>query len=107
MITGYSHFVQLAESLQWDERAIDLTEDVEAWPKLEDTERERAHGMIAGFCVAELAVAGHLGNFQVAATVDDKRAAVFQAQARDEARHARFFDRIATEVVGVPGDNPR
>ena len=26
-------------------------------------------------------------------------------RARDEARHARFFDRIATEVAGVPGAN--
>jgi ribonucleoside-diphosphate reductase beta chain len=107
MITGYSHFVQLAESLQWDETTIDLTADVEAWPKLEDAERERAHGLIAGFCIAEMAVSGHLGNFEAAATVDDAMTAVFQAQARDEARHARFFDRIAAEVVRVPGENPK
>ena len=27
MITGYDHFVQLADSLQWDEKAIDFSAD--------------------------------------------------------------------------------
>jgi ribonucleoside-diphosphate reductase beta chain len=30
-------------------------------------------------------------------------AACFRAQARDERRHARFFDRVAAEVAAVPG----
>ena len=107
MITGYQHFVQLAESLQWDEKDIDLTADVEAWSKLEDAESETIFGLIAGFCVAEQAVAEHLVPFQGAATVDDSMAAVFRSQARDEARHARFFDRVAAEVIGVPGTYPR
>jgi ribonucleoside-diphosphate reductase beta chain len=106
MITGYHHFVTLADSLQWDETAIDLAADVEAWPKLADDENEQVFGLIAGFCIAEAAVAGHLGSFQDAASVDDSMAACFRAQARDEARHARFFDRVAAEVIGVPGDYP-
>lgn|SRR5690625_2303846 len=103
MITGYSHFVQLADSLQWDENAIDLGPDSEAWPMLDDAERERILGLIAGFCIGENSVAGHLDSFQAAATVDDWMEACFQAQARDEARHARFFDRVAAEVAAVPG----
>lgn len=107
MITGYQHFVQLAESLQWDEAALDLTEDARAWSKLTETESERLFGLVAGFCIAEAAVAVHLGSFQEAATVEDSMAACFRSQARDEARHARFFDRVAAEVVGVPGENAR
>ena len=105
MITGYGHFVQLAETLQWDETAIDLSADIEAWPKLEDEESERVLGLLAGFVVGETSVAKHLGSFESVATVDDSMAGCFRSQARDEARHARFFDRVVTEVAGVPGAN--
>lgn len=105
MITGYGHFAQLAESLQWDETAIDLTADVEAWPKLEQDEYDQVLGLLAGFCIGETSVATHLTSFHAAASTDDRMAEVFQAQARDEARHARFFDRVVREVAGVPGEN--
>lgn len=106
-LTGYSHFVQLADSLQWDEKEIDLSADVEAWGRITDAEREQLFGLIAGFCIAEHAVAEHLVPFEGAATVDDHMAGAFRSQARDEARHARFFDRVAAEVLGVPGQYPR
>ena len=102
MITRYDSFVILAESLQWDEAAIDFAPDKRAWPALDDTENAQVLGLIAGFCIAESAVSGHLGSFQAAAP-DDSVAACFRAQARDEHRHARFFDRVATEVAAVPG----
>jgi ribonucleoside-diphosphate reductase beta chain len=105
MITGYGHFVQLAESLQWDETTIDLSTDIESWTKLEDSEYDQILGLIAGFCVGETSVATHLTSFRGAASTDDMMAEVFAAQARDEARHARFFDRVVSEVVGVPGKN--
>jgi ribonucleoside-diphosphate reductase beta chain len=105
MITGYGHFVQLADSLQWDETAIDLSTDIEAWPKLEDEENEQVLGLLAGFVVGETSVATHLGSFETVASVDDSMAACFRSQARDEARHARFFDRVVSEVAGVPGSN--
>ncbi|MEJ2860422.1 ribonucleotide-diphosphate reductase subunit beta [Actinomycetospora flava] len=105
MITGYGHFAQLAESLQWDENAIDLTADTEAFPKLDQDEYDQVLGLLAGFCIGETSVATHLTSFHAAASSDDKMAEVFQAQARDEARHARFFDRVVREVCGVPGAN--
>src|SRR3954463_10014408 len=105
MITGYGHFVQLAESLQWDETTIDLSTDIESWTKLEDSEYDQILGLLAGFCVGETSVALHLGSFQSKATVDDAMAGCFESQARDEARHARFFDRVVSEVVGIPGKN--
>ncbi len=102
MSARYDTFVILAESLQWDEATIDFAPDKAAWPALDDTENARVLGLIAGFCIAESAVSGHLGSFQAAAS-DDSVAACFRAQARDEHRHARFFDRVAAEVAAVPG----
>ena len=103
MITGYGHFAQLAESLQWDETTVDLSTDIESWTKLEDSEYDQILGLLAGFCVGETSVATHLTSFRAAASTDDMMAEVFAAQARDEARHARFFDRVVREVCGVPG----
>jgi ribonucleoside-diphosphate reductase beta chain len=102
MFTRYDSFVILAETLQWDEATIDFASDQAAWPTLDDTENVRVLALIAGFCIAESAVSGHLGSFQAAAS-DDWVAACFRAQARDEHRHARFFDRVAAEVAAVPG----
>ena len=102
MFTRYDSFVNLAETLQWDEATIDFAPDKAAWPVLDDTEKAQVLGLIAGFCIAESAVSGHLGSFQAAAS-DDWVAAAFRAQARDEHRHARFFDRVAAEVAAVPG----
>lgn len=102
MITGYGHFAQLAESLQWDETAIDLSADRAAWPQLTEAENAQVLGLIAGFVVAENAVSTQLGAYQMVAC-DESMKKVFQAQIRDEARHARFFDLVCAEVVGVPG----
>jgi ribonucleoside-diphosphate reductase beta chain len=102
MSARYDTFVILAESLQWDEAAIDFTPDIQAWPVLGDGDSAQVLGLIAGFCIAESAVSGHLDAFQAAAS-DDSVAACFRAQARDEHRHARFFDRVAAEVAAVPG----
>ena len=105
MITGYDNFVQLAESLQWDEMDIDFSADREAWPQLTDAENAKVLGLIAGFVIAETSVSRQLASYQAAAS-DDSMAAAFRAQARDEARHARFFDLVCAEVAGVPGANP-
>jgi ribonucleoside-diphosphate reductase beta chain len=104
MLTRYDNFVILAESLQWDEATIDFAADASAWPALGDTDRTQLLGLIAGFCIAESAVSWHIGSFEAAAT-DDLVAACFRAQARDEHRHARFFDRVAAEVAAIPGDD--
>jgi len=102
MFTRYDTFVILADTLQWDETTIDFAADKAAWPALEDSERARVLRLTAGFSIAESAVSGHLGSFQAAAS-DDWVAACFRAQARDEHRHARFFDRVAAEVADVRG----
>ena len=68
--------------------------------------------LLAGFCVAEDAVAEHLTPFADAARGDtlasqeSLMAWVFFLQRRDEQRHARLFDRIGEEVLGLPGATP-
>ena len=96
-------FSRLVARLQWDARAIDLTADAGAWPELPDERRERLTTLLAGFRVAEDAVAEHLAPFGDAAK-NSLVAWVLYLQRRDEQRHAVMFDRIAAEVLKLPGD---
>jgi ribonucleoside-diphosphate reductase beta chain len=105
VIAGYPHFLGLASRLQWDAETIDLDADAAAWPGLDPDLRARLLALIAGFCVGERAVATDLAPF-AAAAADPAMAACFRAQERDEQRHARFFDRLAAEVVGIDGETP-
>jgi ribonucleoside-diphosphate reductase beta chain len=104
-------FSRVVARLQWDAAAIDLGPDARAWPELPEEQRARLTTLLASFCVAEQAVAEQLmpyGNAAKATTMASEEslvAWVFFLQRRDEARHARLFDRIAAEVLQLPGDN--
>jgi ribonucleoside-diphosphate reductase beta chain len=99
-LAGYAHLIRAAERLQWDDAALDLAADVPAFAALPPADRERLRALLAGFSVAEAAVAAHLGPFADAAE-DPDLARAFALQAVDEARHARFFARAAA-VFGAP-----
>lgn len=101
-LAGYAHFLRAAEALQWDERDIDLALDRDAWSTVPEGLTQRLTALVAGFCIAEARVADELAPFCAAAASEDA-AACFRAQRRDEERHARFFDRVAREVLNVPG----
>jgi ribonucleoside-diphosphate reductase beta chain len=107
-----SFFSKVVARLQWNPEAIDLTPDARAWPRLPAERRRRLMTLLAGFCVAEDAVSEHITPFADAAreatlaSQESLVAWVFFLQRRDEDRHARLFDRIAAEVLGVPGDTP-
>lgn len=101
MLAGYDHLLRAAQRLRWEETTIDLAADREAALALPWGQRDQLERLIAGFCVAESAVAEHLAPFAVAAADDDLLAACFAAQADDEARHARFFVRVAQEVLDL------
>jgi ribonucleoside-diphosphate reductase beta chain len=102
-----STYSQIVAKLQWEPAAIDLTKDAEAWPGLPDARRERLTTLLAGFRVAEDAVAEHLTPFADRAEhVDTMMMWIFFLQRRDEDRHALFFDRVAAEVLKLPGDTP-
>ena len=105
-------FSRTVARLQWDPAAIDLTPDARAWPELLSERRGRLMTLLAGFCVAEDAVAEELTPFSGAAreatltSQENLMAWVFFLQRRDEQRHARLFDRLGAEVLGLPGDTP-
>jgi ribonucleoside-diphosphate reductase beta chain len=105
-------FSRIVARLQWSPEAIDLAPDARAWPGLPDERRARLTTLLAGFCVAEEAVAEHLTPFADAArgsklmSQESLMAWVFFLQRRDEQRHARLFDRIGAEVLRLPGDAP-
>jgi ribonucleoside-diphosphate reductase beta chain len=105
-------FSKTVARLQWDPRAIDLAPDARAWPGLPDERRRRLTTLIAGFCVAEEAVSEHLEPFDAVAKRSSLASAetlvawVFFLQRRDEQRHALIFDRIAAEVLELPGATP-
>ena len=105
-------FSRLVARLQWNPAAIDLTPDARAWPELPDERRGRLMTLLAGFCVAEDAVAEQLTPFADAArqatlvSQESLMAWVFFLQRRDEQRHALLFDRIAAEVLGCPAPTP-
>jgi ribonucleoside-diphosphate reductase beta chain len=105
-------FSRVAARKQWDAAAIDLGPDTSAWAKLPDERRRRLMTILAGFRVAEDAVAQNLTPFVVAAnretlaSQESLMAWTFSLQRRDEERHARLFDRIAAELLELPGETP-
>ncbi len=107
-----SFFSKVVARLQWNPAAIDLTRDARAWPELPAERRRRLMTLFAGFCVAENAVSEHITPFAdvareaTLASQESLVAWVFFLQRRDEDRHALFFDRIAAEVLGLPGATP-
>ena len=105
-------FSRVAARKQWDAAAIDFAPDARAWEELPDERRQRLTTLLAGFRVGEDAVAEQLTPFVAAAnretlaSQESLMAWTFTLQRRDEERHARFFDRIAAEVLRLPGETP-
>jgi ribonucleoside-diphosphate reductase beta chain len=105
-------FSRVAARKQWDAAAIDFAPDARAWEELPDERRQRLMTLLAGFRVGEDAVAEQLTPFVAAAnreTLASQESLMgwtFTLQRRDEERHARFFDRIAAEVLRLPGEAP-
>jgi ribonucleoside-diphosphate reductase beta chain len=96
-------FSRVVAKLQWDEQRIDLAPDAEAFRAMPDERREKLTRILAGFRVADDAVSTNLEPFGPAAN-NSLIAWVVFLQKRDEKRHARFFDRVAAEVLGLPGE---
>src|SRR5690349_11274155 len=103
-------FSKLVARLQWDPSAVDLTGDAREWAELPPERRGRLLKVLAGFEVGEGQVADQIGPYADAArkaslaSQESLMAWVFFLQRRDEARHTQFFDRVAAEVLGLPGD---
>jgi ribonucleoside-diphosphate reductase beta chain len=103
MLAGYAHLLAAARRLQWDADTIDLRGEPAVLAGLTDQTRATLIELVAGFCVAERAVAVELAPWITAAGRDRDEpltAQCFAVQAGDEARHARFFERVWTEALG-------
>jgi ribonucleoside-diphosphate reductase beta chain len=106
-------FSRRVARLQWNPAAIDLSRDAGAWADLPAERRDRLTTLLAGFCVAEDAVAETLTPFADAAreaelaSQESLMAWVFFLQRRDEERHSKFFDRVGAEVLGLEGATPQ
>jgi ribonucleoside-diphosphate reductase beta chain len=102
-------FSRLVARLHWNPAAIDLAPDAREWQELPEERRDRLTALLAGFCVAEDAVAEQLTPYADAArqatlmSQESLMAWVFFLQRRDEQRHAALFDRIGAEVLALPG----
>lgn len=104
VLAGYDHLLAAARRLQWDAEAIALARDRAALGALDASTRARLRTLVAGFVVAEHAVAAELEPFVAAAAELDPDPCArecFATQARDERRHARWFDRLAGELFGL------
>jgi ribonucleoside-diphosphate reductase beta chain len=105
-------FSRLVARLQWNPAAIDFAPDARQWAELPAERRDRLLAILAGFVVAEDAVAEQLTPFADVArqgtlvSQESLMAWVFFLQRRDEQRHAALFDRIGAEVLALPGDTP-
>src|SRR5215208_5911043 len=93
-------FSRIVARLQWNPAAIDLTPDARAWPRLPAERRRRLTALLAGFCVAEEAVAEHLTPFAdvarkaTMASQESLVAWVFFLQRRDEIGRASCRERV-------------
>ena len=107
-----SFFCRTSEAEASLRRAIELAPDARAWPGLPAERRRRLTTLLAGFRVGDDAVFEQIAPFADAArdtslaSSETLMAWVFYLQRRDEERHALFFDRIAAEVLGLPGATP-
>jgi ribonucleoside-diphosphate reductase beta chain len=105
-------FSKVVARLQWDPATIDLSADARAWPELPEDRRHRLMTLFCGFRVAEDAVSEHISPFAdvareaTLASHESLMAWVLFLQRRDEDRHALWFDRIAAEVLELPGETP-
>jgi ribonucleoside-diphosphate reductase beta chain len=110
MLAGYDHLLSAARRLQWDAEAISLGRDRAVLASLPMPVRACVRTLTAGFVVAEHAVAEELEPFVAAAgelDPDPRARECFAAQAADERRHARWFDRLAGELFDLDRSTAR
>jgi hypothetical protein len=89
----------------WSATEIDLERDRYDWrERMSPEQRDAAAWMFTLFLHGENAVAVDLAPFITAAPLEAQQYFLATQQA-DEARHAVFFSRFLSEVVGTPGDS--
>jgi hypothetical protein len=99
----YEDLYRRWENGNWKATAIDFSRDAEQWQtRFTDFERKAAYWNYCLFFWGEDAVADGLSPYIDAAPLEEQKYFLTTQQV-DEARHAVFFNRFMTDVVGLGG----
>jgi hypothetical protein len=88
------------EEGNWKSTAIDFSKDREGWEALTEIQRKSALWTYSMFFYGEDSVADNLSPYIDAAPLEEQKYFLASQQV-DEARHAVFFSRFFTEVIGA------
>jgi len=105
-LLGYQQLYALWERSNWRAHELDFSVDREQWLVTPTEGQAHTAYSIASFYVGEERVTADLAPFLLAAPSGEIEA-FLATQLVDEARHAVFFDRFASEVMALSADDLR
>jgi ribonucleoside-diphosphate reductase beta chain len=95
--TLYRHW----EEEQWSPFEVDLSADVEQWPRMSGDDRDLVFWALSSLMVAEERITTKFGGL-VLAYGSEEEATFLATQQVDEARHMQFYARFQDEVISDP-----
>ncbi|MEU9982131.1 ribonucleotide-diphosphate reductase subunit beta [Streptomyces sp. NPDC050856] len=90
----------------WSAEALNLERDAEHWQRVPRRTRNRLERIVRHFLVGEYTGLDLLAPITVGAP-DEASLIFLGTQSADESRHTRLMDRLASEVLGLSGDDLR
>jgi 1,2-phenylacetyl-CoA epoxidase catalytic subunit len=100
---SYTDLYRRWEEGNWRAYDIDFSEDRAGWEALTDIQRKSALWVYSMFLYGEDSVTDNLSPYIDAAPKEEQKYFLASQQV-DEARHAVFFHRFFSEVIGATGD---
>jgi 1,2-phenylacetyl-CoA epoxidase catalytic subunit len=101
---SYTDLYKRWEEGNWRAYDIDFSEDRAGWEALSDIQRKSALWVYSMFFYGEDSVTDNLSPYIDAAPKEEQKYFLASQQV-DEARHAVFFHRFFSEVIGAGGDD--
>ena len=105
-LLGYEELYALWERSNWRAHELDFSVDREQWLITPSEGQRHTAWTLSSFYVGEERVTADLAPFLLAAPNGEVEA-FLATQLVDEARHAVFFDRFASEVMTMPAEDLR
>ncbi|MEU0688738.1 ribonucleotide-diphosphate reductase subunit beta [Streptomyces uncialis] len=90
----------------WSAESLDLKRDAEHWRRVPTRTKGRLERIVRHFLVGEYTGLDLLAPITVGAP-DEASLIFLGTQSADESRHTRLMDRLASEVLGMSGDDLR
>jgi 1,2-phenylacetyl-CoA epoxidase catalytic subunit len=100
---SYEDLYRRWEEGNWSAMSYDFARDREGWAALTEIQRASAHWLYSMFFYGENSVADNLSPYIDAAPHEEQKYFLATQQV-DEARHAVFFHRFFSEVIGARGN---